>query len=96
MNSGEMPQPPIAQQDQQDAGKPAGRDGKEEFCPEDGVIAESGSNPRTQKRLPSRLTRGKTKRVLKVDINSPTTERLIKLTMFTHYGNRTVKQADAR
>ena len=38
---------------------------------------------RNQNRRPSRLTMGKMKRVVKVDINSPTTERLRKLIMFS-------------
>ena len=45
----------------------------------------SGSRPRSQKRRPSRLTRGKTNRVVKVDMSRPTTERFMKLTMFTHW-----------
>ena len=50
----------------------------------------SGSRPSSQKRRPSRLTRGKTNRVVKVDISRPTTERFMKLTMFTHSETRTV------
>ena len=47
------------------------------------VSRRTGSSPRTQKRRPSRLIRGKMKRVMNVDNSNPTTARFRKLIMLT-------------